>query len=734
MAEVSTKLDQAGKAQLKRLLHYSRKNVANAKTDQITKAFHFCILAHGKDLRASGEPFYTHPVEVATIVARELPLDSATIVAALLHDVVEDTDFTLEDIRAEYGEDVAIIVDGATKITDVFKSHEITQAESYRKLLLSMVNDVRVIMVKFADRLHNMRTLQFLSKARQERMARETLLIYAPFAHRFGLGSIKWELEDLAFKYLKREAYAEIRNTLNEKREEREKYIRRFSRPIRQRLKDLEIDFEVSGRAKHLYSIYNKMIKRGKSIDEIYDLFAVRIIIKSNNVHDCFVAYGIVSDIYTPVPERFKNYISMPKKNGYQSLHTTVIGPNGRKVEVQIRTQEMHEVAEKGVAAHFKYKESTNNTFVEDSELEEWASWVRDVFDNAGDEAPEQLIESFKLNLYQDEIYVFTPNGDLKILPRDATPVDFAYRIHTNIGHHCIGARVNGKIVPLDHKLQSGDQAEILTSKNQTPNREWERFVVTHKAKSHIRRHLNEQKRRSQQKGREMWERKKKKLKLHINNDELEKLVRQIKHDSAGEFFFALGSGVVDLDSQTQAILDIVNRKQTNTATSSVEQFKGFTEKARTGGAKGVNLKDTGSTILYSYARCCNPIPGDKIVGVVTVGMGIKIHRAGCSNVLALKDQLRARVVDVEWESIGTKNFLAAVQVRGDDRTSMLNDITTAITSIDDTNIRSVNIDSNHSHFEGVVTVYVADKQQLGKIIDKLKQVKGIVDVHRYVG
>lgn len=733
MAEVSTKLDQAGKAQLKRLLHYARKNVPNAKTDQITKAFHFCILAHGKDLRASGEPFYTHPVEVATIVARELPLDSATIVAALLHDVVEDTEFTLDDIRAEYGDDVAIIVDGATKITDVFKSHEITQAESYRKLLLSMVNDVRVIMVKFADRLHNMRTLQFLSRARQERMARETLLIYAPFAHRFGLGSIKWELEDLAFKYLKREAYTEIRNTLNEKREEREKYIRRFSRPIRQLLKDNEIEFEISGRAKHLYSIYNKMVKRGKSIDEIYDLFAVRIIIKSNNVHDCFVAYGIVSDIYTPVPERFKNYISMPKKNGYQSLHTTVIGPNGRKVEVQIRTQEMHEVAEKGVAAHFKYKETNNSTFVEDSELEEWASWVRDVFESAGDEAPEQLIESFKLNLYQDEIYVFTPNGDLKILPRNATPIDFAYRIHTGIGHHCIGARVNGKIVPLDHKLQSGDQAEILTSKNQTPNREWERFVVTHKAKSHIRRFLNEQKRQQQAEGKEMWERKKKKLKVHINNDELEKLVRQIKHDSAGEFFYALGNGQVDLDSQMKLILDIVNRKKGSPPKTTAEQFKGFTEKARSG-ARGVNLKEASSTILYSYARCCNPIPGDSIVGVVTVGMGIKIHRSGCSNVVALKNQLRARIVDVEWESVGAKDFLAAVQIRGDDRTSMLNDITTAITSIDNTNIRSVNIDSNHANFEGVVTVYVSNKEQLNKIIEKLKQVKGIADVHRFVG
>lgn len=719
-------------SKLQGLLEDCRNNLPRVNDKLITRAFHFCIDAHGKDLRASGEPFFFHPIEVARIVAREIPLDDVSVAAALLHDVVEDTEYTLRDIKEEFGEVVANIVDGATKITDVFKSHEVTQAASYRKLLLSMVNDVRVILIKFADRLHNMRTLQYLSPERQKRMARETIEIYAPFAHRFGLGNIKWELEDLSFKYLNRQAYDEIKNSLNTKREEREKYISKFSTPIEQRLQENGIRFEISGRAKHLYSIYNKVMNRAKSLDEIYDLFAVRIILDTDNVNDCFVAYGIVSDIYTPVPERFKNYISVPKKNGYQSLHTTVVGPGGKKVEVQIRSRKMHEVAERGVAAHFRYKEDVNSSYVEDRELEEWASWVRDIFENAGDEAPEQLYESFKLNLYQDEIYVFTPKGDLRILPKNATPVDFAFEIHSKVGYHCIGAKVNGKIVPLDYRLQSGDQVEILTSKNQTPNKDWDRFAVTHKAKSQIRKFLKEEKRQKQDEGRELWQRKARKQKLHINDDELEKIAQSLKFDNRSDFYYALGSGALDVDTAAAMIEERLSNTSTRSgiATESVT-FNSFAHTARTE-ANGISIVGNNSSILYSYARCCNPVPGDDIIGVVTVGSGVKIHRRSCRNIRSMLDTVRPRLIDVEWSSAEKGDFMAAIRITGEDRPAMLNDITSAIVSYNNTNIRSVNIDSFDSVFEGVVTVYVKNTEHLERVFDKLRKIRGVKNVERF--
>ncbi|MES2767373.1 MAG: bifunctional (p)ppGpp synthetase/guanosine-3',5'-bis(diphosphate) 3'-pyrophosphohydrolase, partial [Bacteroidota bacterium] len=633
------------------LIAECKANLPRVDENLIRKAFHFCVEAHKKDVRASGEPYYTHPLEVARIVIDEIPLDGASVIAALLHDVVEDTEYSLKDIRAEFGATVADIVDGATKINDIFKSHEIKQAENYRKLLLSMVNDVRVILVKFADRLHNMRTLDFVKPEKQQRIARETLDIYAPFAHRFGLGKIKWELEDLSFKYLNREAYDDIKKELRGTRQERQEYIRNFAAPIEERLKEHNIKFEISGRPKHIYSIYNKMVARGKGFDELYDLFAVRVILDTKDNNDCFLAYGIISEIFTPVPERFKNYISVPKKNGYQSLHTTVIGNDGKRVEVQIRTREMHEVAEQGVAAHFKYKSETvkNVSWVEDKDLEEWANWVRDVFENAGDEAHEEVLESFKLNLYQDEIYIFTPKGELRIIPKGSTPVDFAFEIHTQVGNRCIGAKVNGKIVPLDYKLHTGDQVEILTSKNQTPNRDWERFVITHKAKSQIRKFLNEEKRLKQVEGKEMWMRKAKKLNLHINEDELEKILTSLKFDNPTEFYFALGSGSLNVDIAADMIREkllpgaplVPNFEQAPVDKS----FDSYAKTARDS-SNGIYITADGkasSGVLYSYAKCCNPVPGDDIVGVVTIGTGIKVHRRICKNALEMMEKIRAR-------------------------------------------------------------------------------------------
>lgn len=727
---------------LELLISECKANLPRVDENLIRKAFHFCVEAHKKDVRASGEPYYTHPLEVARIVVDEIPLDGASVVAALLHDVVEDTEYSLKDIRAEFGSAVAEIVDGATKINDIFKNNEIKQAENYRKLLLSMVNDVRVILVKFADRLHNMRTLEYVKPEKQQRIARETLDIYAPFAHRFGLGKIKWELEDLAFKYLNRPAYDEIKKELSGTRQERLEYIRNFALPIEERLKEHGIRFEISGRPKHIYSIYNKMIARGKSLDELYDLFAVRVILDTPDNNDCFLAYGIISEIYTPVPERFKNYISVPKKNGYQSLHTTVIGNDGKRVEVQIRTRDMHEVAEQGVAAHFKYKAETvkNVSWVEDKDLEEWANWVRDVFENAGDEAHEQLLESFKLNLYQDEIYIFTPKGELRIVPKGATPVDFAFEIHTQVGNRCIGAKVNGKIVPLDYKLHTGDQVEILTSKNQTPNRDWERFVVTHKAKSQIRKFLNEEKRLKQIEGKDIWLRKAKKLNIHINEDDLEKILNSLKFENPAEFYFALGSGTLNADIAADMIREkMLPGAPLSPALEQAPVDKSFTSFAKTARdtSNGIYIAADGhssSGVLYSYAKCCNPVPGDDIVGVVTIGTGIKVHRRVCKNALEMMEKIRARVVDLHWSQQQQGDFIAAVRITGDDRAGMLSDITSAIVSINNTNIRSVNIDAFESVFEGVVMVYVRNVEHLGVVFDRLRKIKGVKSVERFEG
>lgn len=726
-------------ADLAFLIAEGKKHLQRFNVDLVSRAFRFCVQAHKLDVRVSGEPYYTHPANVALIVIREIPLDDVSVVAALLHDVVEDTTFSLKDLRAEFGAEVADIVDGATKISDVFKSREITQAETYRKLLLSLVNDVRVILVKFADRLHNMRTIDSLSRERQERMARETMEIYAPFAHRFGLGNIKWELEDLSFKVLHRDAYDDIKRQLNTTREEREQFIERFSKPIAEKLAEHNVVYEINGRPKHLYSIYKKMISQGKAIDELFDLFAVRIILDTEENNDCFLAYGIVSEIYRPVPERFKNYISVPKKNGYQSLHTTVISNDGKRVEIQIRTRAMHDFAERGVAAHFRYKASTGGTasWVDSTDLEEWANWVRDVFENAGEEAAQELLESFKLNLYQDEIYVFTPKGDLRILPKGATPIDFAFDIHSQVGARCIGAKVNGKIVPLDHTLNTGDQIVILTSKNQTPHRDWERIAVTHKAKADIRRILNDERRVLIQEGREAWEKRAKKLDLHVNDDTLEKLVIGLKYDSRTDFFAALGTGVLSPEAAGDLILEALHP-----ATPADQQQ----HQARTGASfsdsvrdrsKGIHIVgDTtpGSRVMFSYARCCNPVPGDAIVGIVTIGSGIKVHRAGCRNVTDLQEKLQPRLVELAWPSSQDGQFLAAVKITGDDRPGMLNDITSAVIGVQKTNIRGVNIDAYDANFEGILTVFVADTDHLQKIFDKLKKIKGVRTVDRFEG
>lgn len=711
------------KRMLDDLLAACKANLPFVNEELVRKAFQLSYESHKNDFRASGEPYFNHPYEVAIIVAREIHLDDISVISALLHDVVEDSDISPDFIAKEFGKEVAEIVDGVTKIGGVFKGQEITQAENYRKLLLSMVKDVRVILVKFADRLHNMRTLEFVHPQKQRRIAKETLEIYAPFANRFGLGAVKWEMEDLAFKYLNKEAYDDIAKKIKDTRKERESFINKFMKPVMDRLKEHKLDFEMGGRPKHLYSIYRKMIIQNRPFEDIYDLLAVRIIIESNDPNECYYVLGIINQLYKPIPDRFKDFISIPKKNNYQSIHTTVIGPEGKLIEVQIRTRKMHEIAERGVAAHWKYKE---NISTNDADLEEWVNWVRDIFENSSkDEATKEILASFKLNLYQDEIYIFTPKGDLRRLPLNSTPVDFAYEVHSNVGNHCIGAKVNGKIVPLDTKLHSGDQVEIITSKNQNPNKSWLQFVQTHKSKSHIRKYLNKEEERIVDAGKEIWEKKIKKLKLSFSHDEIAKLARKLRIDNTRSFYQAIAQDRVNLDQ-------ILNPETQEEEKASPElHFDKFADVARNT-AGGVIVEGDQKGLAVVYAKCCNPIPGDPVIGFVTIGEGIKIHRKDCKNLINMLKTDESRIVPVTWPKANGAFFVAGLIIRGEDMPGLLKDISNSITAYDNTNIKSVNITTNDSMFRGTITVYVKDLEHLKKLIDRLKKNKGIFSVERF--
>ncbi len=712
------------KKMLEELLEACEENLAKTDKEMITKAFQLSSEAHKDHYRASGEPYFTHPYEVAMIVVKEIPLDDVSVAAALLHDVVEDTDYNLDFIAKEFPPEVVEIVDGVTKITDVFRGREITKAENYRKLLLSMVKDVRVMLVKFADRLHNMRTLDAIKKVeKQRRIAKETLEIYAPFAHRFGLGKIKWELEDLAFKYLNRQAYEDLAQKIKEKRKEREAYLNKFKQPIIETLNKYNLKYEITGRPKHLYSIYRKMIKRNTTYDGISDLLAIRIILEDDNPHQCYFVLGSVNDIYKPIPDRFKDYISIPKKNNYQSIHTTVVGPEGRLVEVQIRTRKMHEVAEKGVAAHWRYKE---DNFAKDKDIEEWVNWIREIFEGTNrDEATQELLASFRLNLYQDEIYVFTPAGDIKKLPVNSTPVDFAFEIHTKVGYHCIGAKVNGRIVPLDTPLKSGDRVEILTSRNQHPNPSWLKFVKTHKAKTNIRKYINKAEEQKAEEGREIWEKTIKKLKLSFTQDDIQRLANKLKFENAKKFFVAITQGEVDLNK-------ILNPQTSDEDKNKVEiEFDKFANIARQE-AGGVLVDGEHKGIIYKFAKCCNPIPGDPIIGYITIGEGIKIHRKNCKNLIALAQNNEERLVPVTWPKTEGSFFVAGIKIKGEDKPGILQSISNSITNYKNTNIKSVNISSHDSYFEGTVTVYVSDLNHLNHLIERLKKAPGIFHAERF--
>ena len=676
------------------------------------------------------------------IVAQEIPLDDASVAAALLHDVIEDCEhYSYDDVAKEFGGTIADIVDGATKISNILKSREVTKAESYRKLLVSMINDIRVILVKFADRLHNMRTLEFVGTEKQKRISKETIEIYAPLAHRFGLARIKWELEDLSFKYMYPEDYRNLKEQVNQRRRERESFITKFCKPIAEKLEAKGLKFEMNGRPKHLHSIYKKMMDQNKTFDEIYDLFAIRVILDTKEETDCYVAYAVVSEIYTPIPERFKNYIALPKQNGYRSIHTTVLGQEGRMVEVQIRTKEMHDIAERGIAAHWAYKESISN--IQQNAYDKWIRWVREILEQpptASDEEEhaKELIEGFKQKLYQDEIVVFTPKGDLIVLPADATPVDFAFEIHSEVGLHTIGAKVNGRIVPLNSKLKSGDQIEIITSKNHSPSADWDQFVVTHKAKVAIRKWVNDQTKVSVEKGKEIWERKARKLKIKTTEDLMMRAVNRLNFPNLSRMYVALGKDEVSADDIASALEEQEDERPTpNPVFNPKADFDFYAQHVRD--RHGVVLENNMKDVQYDFAKCCSPLPGDEIIGFVTNGHGLKIHRRDCQNIRRLMHEsdesspMRDRLQEVKWPPHSDGTYIGGIRVSGSDRQGILNDIAMSISSYKNTNIYSVNIETFKTGFFGSVLVAVEDLEHLYRLIERLKKVEGVEHVERYI-
>ena len=709
------------------LLRACKPTLQKGDKQQIRKAFDLALDSHKDMRRKSGEPYIYHPIAVAQIAAEEIGLGTTSIVCALLHDVVEDTSVTLQDIEEQFGKKVVRIIDGLTKISGIFDPNSSMQAENFRKMLLTLADDVRVILIKLADRLHNMRTMEFMARHKQLKIASETSYLYAPLAHRLGLYAIKSELEDLSMKFTDPDTYKFIAKKLNEKKAEREKFIVDFVTPIQEILADEGIQASVFGRPKSIHSIWNKMRKKSIPFEEVYDLFAIRIIIDTDDEKEkteCWKVYSIVTDLYRPNPDRLRDWISSPKANGYESLHTTVMGPRGQWVEVQIRTRRMNEIAEKGFAAHWKYKESNS-----DNGLDQWIQKVRDILSNPESNAMD-FVDDFKMNLFSDEIFIFTPKGTLVQLPNGATALDFAFEIHTDIGATCIGAKVNHKLVPLSHELQNGDQVEIITSSKQTPKEDWLNFVVTAKAKSKIKSSLKEEKRKVAEDGKEILERKLKSLKITYNTENINKISNFFKYPSSQELFYNVAKGTIDIKN----LRDFVANERSEDANQNQFQshINGLVEK--------INKKD--DTILigddfqkvdYTLAPCCNPIPGDDIFGFLTVNDGIKIHRTSCPNASKLMANYGYRILKAKWASLHNNvAFLTGLKIVGIDDVGLVNKITTIISQDFKVNIRSLSISSNEGIFDGDIMVFVNDTAQLDSLIKHLKQIPGITGVTRY--
>lgn len=734
MTEEAIELENAAIAKAyKELLKVSYQTLSREDKKLIRQAFEVALDAHKDQRRKSGEAYIFHPLAVAKIVAHEIGLDATSIAAALLHDVVEDNpNYTIADIEQLFGETVARIVDGLTKISSLKKDMDVSlQAENFRKMLLTLNDDVRVIIIKIADRLHNMQTMDSMRDDKQLKIASETLYIYAPLAHRIGLYNIKTELEDLGLKYTEPEVYNDIFNKIKDSKEEQDAYIRNFSKVIKNSLDKEGLDYEIKGRSKSIFSIRRKMMKQGVSFDEVYDKFAVRIIYKCDLKNEKFLAwkiYSVVTDHFTPNPIRLRDWISSPKSTGYEALHITVVGPESRWVEVQIRSERMNEIAEKGYAAHYKYKNAQDK----DDSLDLWINKLQEALESNETNAVD-FVEQFKLNLYSKEIFVFSPKGDLKSLPKGATPLDFAFSIHTEVGMKTRGAKVNGKLVPLSHELQSGDRVEILTSDNAKPNSNWLDYATTARARSKIKSYLNADKKEVANEGKEILRRKLKQLKISLNEKTVNELVGYFKLSTSLDLFYRVGLGTID-----NTMLKAFANSRSNVFVSYIKS-----KIRRPDAPKDVDKDEITSQydmlvfgkeeerLSYALAKCCNPIPGDKVFGFLTINDGIKVHKTNCPNAVSLQSNYAYRIMSAKWIDSTQREFTAQIKLSGLDNLGLVNEVTKVISSNMHVNIKSLSFSTDDGIFSGKITVSVKTKNMLKRLMDNLKKINGIDKVTR---
>ena len=718
----------------KELLKVSYQTLSTEDKKLIRSAFDVAVDAHKDQRRKSGEAYIFHPISVAKIVAQEIGLDATSIAAALLHDVVEDNpNYTIADMERLFGETVARIVDGLTKISSLKKDMDVSlQAENFRKMLLTLNDDVRVIIIKIADRLHNMQTMDAMRDDKQAKIASETLYIYAPLAHRIGLYNIKTELEDLGLKYTEPEVYNDIANKIKESKEDQDNYIKDFSKVIEDSLNKEGLKYEIKGRPKSIFSIRRKMVKQGVTFDEVYDKFAVRIIYKSKPEQEKFLAwkiYSIVTDHFTPNPIRLRDWISSPKSTGYEALHITVVGPKSRWVEVQIRSERMNEIAEKGYAAHYKYK---NQNEKEDS-LDIWINRLQEALENNEADAVD-FVEQFKLNLYSKEIFVFSPKGDLKSLPKGATPLDFAFSIHTEVGMQTRGAKVNGKLVPLSYELKSGDRVEILTSENAKPNSNWLDYATTARARSKIKSALNADKKQTAEEGKEILRRKLKQLKINLNESTVNELVNYFKLSTSLDLFYRVGLGTIDnsmlksyASSRSNALVSYIK----NRIRSKPTVPKDIDKDEITSKYDMLVFGKEEEKLDYTLAKCCNPIPGDKVFGFLTINDGIKVHKNNCPNAVSLRSNYAYRIMQAKWIDSSQQEYTSQIVLSGLDNLGLVNEVTKVISANMHVNMKNLNFSSDDGIFSGKITVIVKNKTMLKKLIENLKKINGIEKVTR---
>lgn len=730
-----------------KLLEKIHNNCNNVDVDMVQKAYYFAEVAHKDQKRESGEPYFIHPVAVAEILA-ELGMDTNTIVAGLLHDVIEDTEISYDETVQLFNAEIANLVEGVTKLTKLgemeYKTKEEQQADNVRKMLLAMAKDIRVIIIKLADRLHNMRTLKYMPVKKQKNKAKETLDIYAPLAHRLGMSKIKWELEDLCFRYLHEQEYYDLVHSIAEKRVEREEYIKEIVKDLYEKLKASGIESDIDGRPKHFYSIYKKMVNKNKSIEEIFDLTAIRVLV--NSVKDCYGVLGIVHTIYRPIPGRFKDYIAMPKPNMYQSLHTTVIGPQGKTFEIQIRTFEMHKTAEYGIAAHWKYKEGDSAKQEQDNQkdFEKKLVWLRDMLEWQKETSDaEEFIEGFKIDLFSDEVFVFTPKGVVINLCSKATPIDFAYRIHTDVGNKCVGAKVNGKIVPLDYTLKTGEIIEILTSPNaKGPNMDWLNIAKSNQAKSKIRLWFKKAKKEENMlKGKELLEKELKKQSVNYadiaKGEMYDRLMKRYNIHSMDDLYALIGLGgfsVSTLISRLKEDNGFVNKdkekENKEILSKAIEEQIAKSSRQPEPNSNGITVKGE-SNLMVRFAKCCSPVPGDDILGYITKGRGVSVHRKDCTNLQNLIDTDAERVVEVSWGFSQGTAYFAEIQVQADDREGLLADIMSVITELK-LQLSAVNANlAKKGSALVTVKIKITSVESLKDLMKRLKRLKGVVDVYR---